>query len=59
LLLQAAANLHEAATDCVCALLQHLEDLNNNKQLEVQLYTAVVGLEKSYHLSVAHESTEK
>ncbi|KAF4521283.1 hypothetical protein B566_EDAN002287, partial [Ephemera danica] len=57
--LVAPANVHEAATDCVCALLQHLEDNNNQQQLEVQLYTAVVSLEKSYHLSVAHESTEK
>jgi hypothetical protein len=43
----------------VCALLQHLEDNNNQMELEMQIVAAVVSLEKSYHMTVAEESTDK
>lgn len=56
---QSAPGLHEASTDCVCALLQCLEDNNNQQNLEIQLFTAVMTLEESFHLSVAHEDQEK
>lgn len=51
--------LHDAATDCVCTLLQSLEDNNNQQALETQLYQGTLTLEESYHLSVAHEDQEK
>lgn len=56
---QESAQLHDAAADCVCALLQCLEDNNNQQQLEMQVFTCVVSLEEGFHLSVAHEDQEK
>lgn len=47
--------LHEAATDCVCTLLQSLEDNNNQMELEQYLFSNIISLELSYHLSVANE----
>jgi transportin-3 len=57
--LQAVSGVHEAATDCVCALLQCLEDNNNQQALELQLFSGVIALEEGFHLSVAHEDQEK
>nr|CAD7404319.1 unnamed protein product [Timema cristinae] len=56
---QAVSGIHEAATDCVCALLQCLEDNNNQQALELQLFSGVMTLEESFHMSVAHEDQEK
>nr|CAD7435051.1 unnamed protein product [Timema monikensis] len=56
---QAVSGIHEAATDCVCALLQCLEDNNNQQALELQLFSGVITLEESFHMSVAHEDQEK
>jgi len=56
---QAVSGVHEAATDCVCALLQCLEDNNNQQALELQLFSGVIALEEGFHLSVAHEDQEK
>ncbi|XP_063222525.1 transportin-3 [Bacillus rossius redtenbacheri] len=56
---QAAPGIHEAATDCLCALLQRLEENNNQQELELQLFTGVMSLEPSFHVSVAHEDQEK
>lgn len=56
---QASAVLHDAATDCVCALLQYLEDNNNQQALEMQLFQGVMALENGFHISVAHEDQEK
>uniref|UniRef100_A0A0A9ZA41 Transportin-3 n=2 Tax=Lygus hesperus TaxID=30085 RepID=A0A0A9ZA41_LYGHE len=50
--------LHEAASDCVCALLQSLEDNNNNQAIEIELFNGVMALEQPFHLSVAHEQLE-
>nr|CAD7573032.1 unnamed protein product [Timema californicum] len=55
----AVSGIHEAATDCVCALLQCLEDNNNQQALELQLFSGVMTLEESFHMSVAHEDQEK
>lgn len=57
--MQAVPGVHEAATDCVCALLQCLEDNNNQQALELQLFSGVMSLEEGFHLSVAHEDQEK
>lgn len=54
-----AGKLHDIATDCLCTLLQCLEDNNNQHALEMQLYQGALSLEPSYHLSVAHEDQEK
>lgn len=51
--------LHEAATDCICTLLQCLEDNNNQQTLETYLFNSVLNLEVSYHMSVANEDQEK
>uniref|UniRef100_A0A1B6DC68 Transportin-3 n=1 Tax=Clastoptera arizonana TaxID=38151 RepID=A0A1B6DC68_9HEMI len=56
---QVTSILHEAAADCVCALLQCLEDNNNQQALEIQLFNGVMALEEGYHMSVAHEDEEK
>ncbi|CAB0015471.1 unnamed protein product [Nesidiocoris tenuis] len=50
--------VHEAASDCVCALLQSLEDNNNNQALEIELFNGVMSLEQPFHLAVARESLE-
>ena len=57
--LQSSAQLHDAATECVCSLLQSLEDNNNQQALEQQLFSGVVALEESYLMSVAHEDQDK
>lgn len=51
--------LHDAATDCICTLLQCLEDNNNQQNLENYLFSNVLNLEVPYHLSVANEDQEK
>lgn len=50
--------LHDAAADCLSALLQCLE-CNNQPMLEQQMFQNVVQLEAAYHLSVAHEDIDK
>ncbi|KAL0267137.1 UNVERIFIED_CONTAM: hypothetical protein PYX00_009490 [Menopon gallinae] len=55
---QSYKQLHGVATDCVCKLLQTLEDNNNQLALEEQLFRGVMALEDSYHLAVAHEDDE-
>lgn len=50
--------LHDAAADCLCALLQCLE-CSNHPMLEAQMFQNVVQLETAYHLSVAHEDIDK
>lgn len=51
--------LHDSATDCICTLLQCLENNNNYEVLELYLFNKVVELEVPYHLSVANEDQEK
>ncbi|XP_076655817.1 transportin 3 [Halictus rubicundus] len=63
--------LHEAAADCICVILQVLEeDSNSNRdnnsestiqlqQLQLWLFTSVIALEQPYHLSVACEDMDK
>lgn len=51
--------LHDAASDCVTALLHCLEENNNNDNIERLLFESVSALEESYHLAVAHEEDEK
>lgn len=69
---QISGALHDAATECICTLLQCLED-NNNQQatesylennnnqqaLESYLFHGVLSLEVPYHMSVANEDQEK
>ncbi|XP_015116799.1 transportin-3 [Diachasma alloeum] len=63
-----SSQLHEAATDCLCVILQILEEdyertsSEHNahlQQLQLGLFTSVMSLEQPYHLSVAHEEMEK
>lgn len=51
--------LHDAASDCICALLHCLEENNNNENIERLLFDSVSALEESYHMAVAHEEEEK
>lgn len=65
------SQLHEAASDCICVILQALYADNNAnhdsenqpsmqlRQLQSCLFANVMNLEQPYHLSVAHEDTEK
>ncbi|XP_034948229.1 transportin-3 [Chelonus insularis] len=61
------SQLHEAATDCVCAILQTLELASNVDacdsvlvpHFEPRLITSIMMLEQPYHLSVAHEQTDQ
>lgn len=50
--------LHDAATDCICTLLQCTEE-NNNLELENRLYNSILSLEEVYHMTVANEDQEK
>ncbi|CAK1600531.1 unnamed protein product [Parnassius mnemosyne] len=51
--------LHDAASDCICALLHCLEENNNNEEIESLLFDSVASLEECYHMAVAHEEEEK
>lgn len=51
--------LHDASSDCICALLQCLEEVNDHENIDRLLFDSVVALEESYHLAVAHEEEEK
>lgn len=51
--------LHEAASDCICALLHCLEENNKNENIDRLLFDSVSALEESYHMAVAHEEDEK
>ncbi|KAI4481697.1 hypothetical protein M0804_009218 [Polistes exclamans] len=68
----AGSLLHESAADCLCVILQALQDddtinRDNNcdlsaqqyQQLQMCLFTNVMDLEQPYHLSVVHEDMEK
>lgn len=50
--------LHDAAADCLSALLQRLER-NNHPMLEAQMFQNVIQLEKAYGDSVANEDIDK
>lgn len=50
--------LHEAASDLICCFLQCLEG-EDQPVLEKQIFQNVCALEQAYHLSVAHEDTDK
>lgn len=56
---QIPGTLHNAATECICILLQCLEDNNNQQSLESYLFASVISLEGAYHMSVANEDQEK
>lgn len=56
---QIVGALHDAATDCICTLLQCLEDNNNKVSVETYLFNSVLNIEVAYHLSVANEDQEK
>ncbi|XP_023942284.1 transportin-3 [Bicyclus anynana] len=51
--------LHDAASDCICAILHCLENNSNNTEVEQLLFDNVSKLETSYHMVVAHEEEEK
>ncbi|KAF7379433.1 transportin-3 [Vespula maculifrons] len=67
----AGSQLHEAAADCMCVILQALEEDSNSsrdnnsepsaqfQQLQMCLFSNVMDLEQPYHLSVVHEDMEK
>lgn len=54
-----AGAFHEAATDCICTLLQCLEDNNNQMGLENYLFSNIINLEAPYRMSVANEDQSK
>ncbi|CAG9762958.1 unnamed protein product [Ceutorhynchus assimilis] len=56
---ESSGALCDAATECICTLLQCLEDNNNQQDLENYLFTNILKLEVSYHISVANEDQSK
>lgn len=57
--LETICALHEVAADCICALLQCLENINDKHMLELQLFNNVCQLENAYNLTVASEDSVK
>lgn len=51
--------LHDAAADCLCALLHCVQYVNNQPVLEAKMFQNVLQLENAYHISVAHEDIDK
>ncbi|CAD7080059.1 unnamed protein product [Hermetia illucens] len=55
--------LHDAATDCLCTIVQSLESNNNqytNHQMwELQIFNGIQSLESCYHACVALEDIDK
>lgn len=57
--------LHEVAADCLCTLLQFMEEMSGptvdqaQLDLEQQCYAGVMMLENAYQMSVAHEDLER
>jgi transportin-3 len=57
--LQTKAELHDAATDCLCSLLNCLESTNDVTGLETKIFNGVLSLEDAYNASVRHEDIDK
>ncbi|XP_053693018.1 transportin-3 isoform X1 [Sabethes cyaneus] len=51
--------IHDAATDCLCALLQCVEMNNNGNGLDVNLFNGILSLEEAYNMSVAQEDLDR
>ncbi|XP_058821533.1 transportin-3 isoform X2 [Topomyia yanbarensis] len=51
--------IHDAATDCLCALLQCLETNNNGSGMDVNLFNGILSLEEAYNMSVAQEDLDR
>ena len=55
--------VHEAASDCVCALVERMEELDSSQSwaaaLEMNIFSVISKLEPSYHMAVAHEDIAK
>uniref|UniRef100_A0A8D8ZEZ3 Transportin-3 n=1 Tax=Cacopsylla melanoneura TaxID=428564 RepID=A0A8D8ZEZ3_9HEMI len=56
---QSSGTLHDAATDCISALLPIIEFNNNFDAVNLNVFTCILSLEEQFHLSVAHEEQEK
>uniref|UniRef100_A0A4W3HDV9 Transportin-3 n=1 Tax=Callorhinchus milii TaxID=7868 RepID=A0A4W3HDV9_CALMI len=54
-----SSNLHEVASDCVCAALYAVESLQENLRLALQLQEGVTALEEAYQTAVACEDMDK
>ncbi|XP_030382920.1 transportin-3 [Scaptodrosophila lebanonensis] len=59
-----SSKLHDNAAECVCALISCIgsnnsDYRNNESHVEAQIFSAVCMLEPAYHMSVAHEDTDK
>lgn len=57
-----SSNIHDAATDLICMILQSIMEKNDRNELtklEMELFTGIIRLEDCYHMSVAHENIEK
>lgn len=67
------ASLHEKAADCICMILQALDEdckarvdiageepFSNRTQMKhMHVYSYITAFEQPYHLAVAHEDLEK
>ena len=52
-------SLYEAASECVCAALYSVEDINRHRDLVTQLYNGVHQLQPTFQSAMSHEETEK
>ncbi|XP_017075269.2 transportin-3 [Drosophila eugracilis] len=61
---ETSGKLHDNASECVCALLSCMNTIQDGaneteSSVEAEIFAAVCMLETPYHLSVAHEDTDK
>lgn len=56
--IETTIKLHDAATNCLCCLIQNLVIDKDASILEKQLFDSILSLEDAYHLSVAHEDVD-
>ncbi|KAJ8032102.1 Transportin-3 [Holothuria leucospilota] len=55
----APAMLHEAASDCLCAALYGMEDIEDHMTLATTLFQGTMELPQAYHMTVAADDVDK
>ncbi|XP_071823709.1 transportin-3-like isoform X1 [Apostichopus japonicus] len=55
----APSMLHEAASDCLCAALYGMEDVEDHMSLATTLFHGIMELPQAYHMTVAEDDVDK
>ncbi|PIK33175.1 Transportin-3, partial [Apostichopus japonicus] len=55
----APSMLHEAASDCLCAALYGMEDVEDHMSLATSLFHGIMELPQAYHMTVAEDDVDK